>query len=140
MKKTNPKPPCLAWSLPLVASLSLAGLYAPAVHAQTACEDVSGIWAVDLNLPGSGQNRVTITLEQTGCEVAGVVEGRNTTPIQDGEVEGWTASFTATARNQTNGQGIGVVWEVTVDGDDVSGTLSSPMMGTIAFTGTRVEG
>lgn len=140
MKRTNPKPPCLAWSLRLVASLSLAGFCAPALHAQTACEDVSGVWAVDLNLPGSGRNRVTLTLEQTGCEVAGVVEGRNKTPIQDGKVEGWTASFTARARNQADGQGIGVAWEVTVDGNDVSGTLSSPMMGTIAFTGTRVEG
>ena len=83
---------------------------------------------------------LTLTLEQTECEVAGLVDGRNKTPIQDGKVEGWTASFTAMARNQGDGQGIGVAWEATVEGNDVSGTLSSPMMGTIEFTGTRIEG
>ena len=53
MKRTNPRPPWLAWSLRLGASLALAGFYAPALQAQPVCEDVSGILAVDLNLPGS---------------------------------------------------------------------------------------
>ena len=93
-----------------------------------------------MTLPGSGHNRVTLTLEQTGCEVVGSVEGRSKTPIKNGTVENWTATFTAMARNRGNGQDIGIAWQVTVDGNDVSGTLTSPMMGTIEFTGTRVEG
>ena len=123
--------------LGLGAILALSVSNAPALHAQSACDDVSGVWVVDLDLPGSGQNSVTITLEQTECEVAGVIEGRNTTHIEDGKVEGPTAIFTAVAHNQANGQALPIVWNVTVEGDDVSGTLNSPMMGIIEFTGTR---
>jgi len=68
------------------------------------------------------------------------VEGRNKTPIKDGMVENWTATFTAMARNQGSGQDIGIAWQATVDGNDVSGTLDLSMMGTIEFTGTRAEG
>ena len=83
---------------------------------------------------------MTLTLEQSGCDVVGSVEGRNKTPIKDGTVENWTETFTAMARNQGNGQDIGIAWQATVDGNDVSGTLNSPIMGTIEFTDTRVEG
>jgi len=140
MNRTNSMILRAARSMKLVAVLALIGCYAPSLHAQSACEDVSGIWAVGLDLPGSGHNTVTLTLEQTECEVTGLVEGRNKTPIEDGTVEGATATFTAVARNQGDGQTIGVVWEVTVVEDEVTGTLRSPMMGTIEFEGTRVEG
>lgn len=124
----------------LVALLGLAGLFAPPLSAQATCEDVSGIWVVELDLPGSGTSQVTLTLEQTECAVAGLVEGRNRTEIQDGTVEGWTATFTAVATNQGSGGGMAIAWEVTVEGDEIEGTLNAPMMGTVEFTGTRVEG
>ena len=122
----------------LAAFVMLAASYAPSLHAQEECEDVSGVWAVGLNLPGSGQNEVIVTLEQAECAVTGLVEGRNSTPIEGGEVEGATATFTAMARNMADGQGLGVAWVFTVEENEVHGTLSSPMMGPIEFEGTRV--
>ncbi|MGI9625776.1 MAG: hypothetical protein ACR2QM_02990, partial [Longimicrobiales bacterium] len=130
----------LTWSLRLLALCAVTGAFAPALHAQASCEDVSGVWAVQLNLPGSGQSEVTLTLDQVECQVTGLIEGHNKTPIQDGTVEGSTATFTAAARNQANGQDMAIVWTVTVDDDAVNGTLESPMMGTFEFTGARVEG
>ena len=124
----------------LVAFLALAASHPPALNAQMACEDVSGVWTVDLVLPGSGASQVPLTLEQTECTVTGSVEGRQTTSIQEGEVEGSTVTFTAMAMNQSDGQGIAVVWEGTVDHNEIRGTLSSPMMGTFDFSGSRSEG
>jgi len=120
--------------------LTLTASAVPALHAQSACEDVSGTWAVELTLPGSGTNQVMLTLEQAECAVTGLIEGSATTPIEDGTVEGATAIFTAVARNQANGEGIAVAWEATVEGDEIAGTLSSPMMGIIEFSGTRADG
>ena len=129
----------------LGAFLALTAFYAPALqaqdlHAEAACEDVSGVWMVGLTLPGSGPTQVTLTLEQTECEVTGLVEGNNKTPFETGEVEGSTATFVVNATNQANGQGIAIAWEGTVEGDEISGTLEAPMLGTITFTGTRLEG
>jgi hypothetical protein len=127
-------------SLKLLGVLAAAGFYAPALHAQTACEDVSGTWVVELNLPGTGTSQVTVTLEQTECALEGLVEGRNRTEIRDGSVEGSTATFTAMATNEGTGEGIAIVWEATIEGDDIGGTLNSPVTGSIEFTGTRAEG
>lgn len=124
-----------------LSCLMLGGtILATGLEAQADCDDVSGEWAVELTLPGSGTNTVTLTLDQVECTVSGVVEGRNRTPFEDGTVEGSTATFTATATNQADGQGIAIVWEATVDGDEIAGSLDSPMMGTIPFSGTRLEG
>jgi hypothetical protein len=83
---------------------------------------------------------VTLTLDQAECTVAGFVEGQSRTSFEDGSVEGATATFTVVATNQANGEGIAVEWIGTVSGDDITGTLNSPMMGTFEFSGTRVEG
>ena len=128
----------LAQTLKLGAFLALTGFYAPNLQAQEECEDVSGAWAVDLNL-GSPQ-QVTLTLEQNGCEVTGVIEGQNVTPIEDGEVEGSTVTFSITVTNRGDGQSITFAWEGTVEGNDISGTLDSDVTGTVEFTGTKVEG
>lgn len=137
MKRTTCGIPRLVRGLWLGTILALTVLNAPALYAQSECDDLSGAWVVDLDLPGSGQSSVTITLEQNECEVAGIIEGRNKTPIEEGTVEGSTATFTAVAHNQANGEALSIVWIVTVEDDDVSGTLESPMMGIIEFTGTR---
>lgn len=140
MKRSgSPTTQRLARSIGIGAFLALTGVCAPALHAQADCEDVSGIWLVDLILPGGGPTRVTLTLEQTECEITGLVEGQNQTPIEDGRVEGSTATFMVNATNQANGQSIAVAWEGTVEGNEISGTLEAPMMGNIPFTGTRAE-
>ena len=116
------------WLFRSIALLALVGLPPATLQAQT-CDDVSGTWTVDLTLPGTGTSTVT-----------GMVEGRNQTPVTDGTVEGATATFTAMARNEADGSGLAVEWVATVDGDDIAGTLSSPLMGTLEFTGRRADG
>ena len=125
------------WLFRSIALLALVGLPPATLQAQT-CDDVSGTWTVDLTLPGTGTS--TVTLVQDECVVTGMVEGRNQTPVTDGTVEGATATFTAMARNEADGSGLAVEWVATVDGDDIAGTLSSPLMGTLEFTGRRADG
>lgn len=121
------------------AILTVAGVNAPDIHAQSECEDVSGAWSVNMVLQGGGPTQAVVTLDQTECEVTGSVEGRNRSPISNGTVEGSTATFTATAQNQGGGT-LDLVWEATVDGDEISGAITHPMVGAIEFTGKRVEG
>ena len=83
---------------------------------------------------------MTVILEQDDCEVTGTVGARDRTPIKDGVVEGSTASFTAEAVNRGGGNTMVIEWVVTVDGDDVIGTFSHSLFGSIEMVGTRVEG
>jgi hypothetical protein len=124
------------WTRIVVTLLGLTALGAPGVQAQAACEDVSGAWAVDLAIPGNAPQQVTVTLEQTECEVTGLVKGNNETPIEDGSVEGWTFTFTTTRPDQA-GQPLAIVWTGTVDGDAVSGTFEVPGLGSVEFSGKR---
>lgn len=120
------------------ALLALAGSQPPALHAQSECEDVSGTWAVEITLP-TGPNNGTMTLEQTDCVVTGLLEGRYKTPIEDGKVVGWTATFTVQAVNQGSGGTIPMSWEATVEGDVISGTMSNALTGSFDFAGTRAS-
>lgn len=124
----------------IAAVVALAGFHAPALNAQAACEDVAGAWTIDLTLPGAPATTVTLTLEQSECEVTGLVTGQNETPISDGKVEGWTVTFGTAVTNQADGSSISIVWEGTVDGDAIGGTLSAPGLGEVPFTGKRAEG
>ena len=126
-----------ALSVALMSGLAFTGLLAPPLHARTDCEDVSGSYEVLVDLPGGGPTPLTITLEQSDCEVAGFVEGQHKTPIDDGVVDGSTATFTAEAINQGGGNTLVIGWTITVDGDDVIGTFSHDMIGSIDFVGTR---
>lgn len=101
------------------------------------CDDVSGDWSVDLTFPGAAPQTVTVTLEQTECAVTGMVKGNNETPIEDGTVEGSTFRFSTTVDG--GGQMITIAWEGTIEGDDVSGTLSADPIGVVEFSGKRVE-
>lgn len=121
-----------------VAVLGMIGLLVQPAQAQ-ACDDLSGVWAVDLELPGSGRSRVVVTLEQDGCAVTGVVEGRNTTSVEEGTVDGSTVTFIASGINQGTGELIAMKWEAAVSGNDMQGTLSSDMAGTFPFTGRRAD-
>jgi hypothetical protein len=83
---------------------------------------------------------VTLTLEQDECAVTGSIKGQRTTPIEGGEVEGSTVTFTASTINQGNGEPLVIAWEGTVEENAISGTLSSPVMGTVEFSGTKSQG
>ncbi len=124
-------------TVPTLVGLSFAicGLFAPPLNAQTACEDVSGTYEVQMDLPGGGPTQMTVTLEQSDCEVTGTVGARDRTPIKDGVVEGSTASFTAEAVNRGGGNVMVIQWVVTVDGDDVIGTFMHSMFGSIELIG-----
>jgi hypothetical protein len=126
---------------PLAVGLAIAlgALSTTNLAAQNTCEDVSGVWNLELSLPGVGVSPVTLTLEQAECTVTGTVVGRARTEIQDGTVEGHTARFIATGTNGATGEAINIPWEATVDGDEISGTLAGPM-GDIEFSGSRAEG
>jgi len=121
-----------------VAVLGMTGLLVQPAQAQT-CDDLSGVWAVDLELPGTGRSRVMVTLDQDGCSVTGGVEGRNTTSVEDGTVDGSTVTFIASGINEGTGERIAMTWEATVSGDEIEGTLSSDMAGTFPFTGSRAD-
>lgn len=101
------------------------------------CEDISGDWLVDLTFPGNPPQTVTVTLEQSECGVSGMVKGNNETAISDGSVEGSTFTFTTTVDG--GGQMVDIVWEGTVEGDTVSGTLSAQPIGVVEFAGKRAE-
>ncbi len=133
------KPATIGASAALVACCLQAGLLATPLQAQADCDDVSGAFSVNLDLPGSGPAEVTVTLEQSVCEVTGTIVGRTTTPIDDGSAEGSTATFTTTVANQAGGPPLEITWEMTVDGDDVLGTFSSAMFGSVEFVGSRIE-
>lgn len=111
----------------------------PLLHAQMDCEDVSGAWAVEMVLPGGGPTEVTVTLEQTTCEVTGFVEGRKKTAIKNGVAEGPTATFVVSAINQGSGGTLEITWTATVEGAAIHGTLAHPLMGVVDFKGKRVE-
>ena len=130
---------CLGSSVMLVALFVLTIVLASPVHAQSGCDDVSGEWSVNLDLPGGGPTDVILNLEQNECEVVGFIEGQRKTPIENGTVEGPTANFTATAANQAGGPPVVIAWEITVDGTDLIGTFSHELMGSIEFVGTKVE-
>ncbi|MDH3734438.1 MAG: hypothetical protein OEU54_12940 [Gemmatimonadota bacterium] len=92
-----------------------------------------------ISLPDGTSQDVKLTLEQTDCELTGLIEGNNQTPIEDGKAEGSTFSF---AMNVNNGDGqiMAIAWEGTMDGDSISGTWGSQIIGSLDFTGTRAEG
>jgi len=124
----------------LGAFLTFAAVSATDLHAQAECEDVSGEWAVDLNLPDGSSQQVTLTIAQSDCEITGLIEGNTQTPFDNGTVEGSVFTFVVSVTNQADGQGIEMTWEGTVDGDELAGAFSADMMGTLPFTGTRADG
>ncbi|MDX1393276.1 MAG: hypothetical protein R3195_02750 [Gemmatimonadota bacterium] len=114
-----------------VASFAVA---APAAHAQPACEDISGEWAVTVTL-GPGTQEVALTIEQAECVISGLVVGDNETPFEDGTVDESSFSFTTTV--SAEGQSIDIEWLGTVEGDAMSGSLTVGAQAAGEFSGTR---
>ncbi len=108
--------------------------YEAAAAAPTA--DVAGTWTLQLNFQGS-EVPVTLTLEQNGEAVTGKLE----TPlgegiISEGSVNGTKLSATAAAEMQ--GQSVEFVIGGVANGDEMNGSISSPMIPEpLTFTGKR---
>lgn len=100
---------------------------------------MSGDWDVSLSLPDATTQQVTLTLEQDGCDLTGMIKGNNETPIEGGKAEGSTFTFNVTVSNQAGGQ-LEFAWEGTRDGDSITGTWSSQAVGSLRFTGTKSGG
>lgn len=130
----------LATAAFLGAAVALGGFLVQPLSAGIACEDVSGTYEVLVDLPGGGPTNVDLELEQNECELTGYVGLRLRTPIENGVVEESTASFTFAAQNQGSGGTLEIAWEITVDGDDVTGTFSHELFGSREVTGSRVAG
>ena len=134
---STPRARVVGWLVPLVV---LAAAAPSAVHAQEECEDVSGAWTVDVAFAQAPEpQQVTLTLEQSECEITGLVKGNNETPIENGTVEGATFTFDTTVTDGT-GQTLVISWSGSVEGDEVSGSLTAQMMPVADFTGTRSDG
>jgi len=65
----------------------LAGFSVPPLHADTACEDLSGVYQVLVDLPGGGPTDIELDLEQEGCDLTGFVGARTRGAIRNGVVE-----------------------------------------------------
>lgn len=124
--------------LALVAVVCAA--VAPPLSAQSDCDDVSGAYDVLVNLPGGGPTNIRLELEQTACELTGIVGLQTRNPIQDGTVDGSTAAFSFEAQNQGDGSMLRIHWEISIDGDEVTGTFSNDLFGSIPVSGSRVGG
>lgn len=122
-----------------LATLVLGGLNVGALQAQD-CENIAGKYAVTINVPDGTTQDVTVTFEQDGCSLSGMIEGNNQTPIADGTVEGSSFSFSISITNQADGSSLDFDWEGTVEGDAISGTWGSAMVGSFEFSGTRTDG
>ncbi len=124
----------------LGVGMTLSGRLSPTLLAATACDDIAGRYEVRVDLPGGGPTDIELDLQQSECEVTGLVIAQNRTPITDGVVEGSTATFNFEAQNQGSGGTLVIQWQITIDGDDVTGTFSHELFGQAEVVGTRVAG
>ena len=122
-----------------LAALAFGALNAGALQAQE-CENIAGKYAVTIGVPDGTTQDVTVTFEQDGCTLSGLIEGNNQTAIEDGAVEGSTFTFSISVTNQADGSSLDFDWEGAVEGDAISGTWGSAMVGSFEFEGTRADG
>lgn len=98
--------------------------------------DVAGKWALNIDFQGQ-QLPVSLTLEQTGADVTGMLE----TMLGNGEIAGGTVTgnkLAATAKAEMQGQAMEFVISGKVDGNAMSGAITAPIVpDPLSFTGTR---
>ena len=124
----------------LTGCFAFSALLASPLAANSACEDVSGVYEVTVDVPGGGPTQIELDLSQEECTVTGFVTAQTRTPIENGVVEDATASFTFAATNEGNGSTLEIAWVITVADDDVTGTFSHDLFGSLEVTGTRASG
>lgn len=139
-----------SFAIAATAVLTLAGA-APA-----AAQDVSGTWEIAYTMEtprGSFERTLVVHLEQDGTTLTGTAEmaamGRpggggagggetRTVEVSDGMVAGDEVMFTIVLGGGQ--RTFELMFAGQVDGDAMTGTVTSPMGGDSAFTGTRKEG
>lgn len=116
---------------PAPARPSGAGTGAAAAVAQ-----VGGTWNINIEAPGQSL-AATLNLTQQGEKITGTMQSQflGTSDIKNGAVTASGFSFDATVNVQ--GQSIELSLSGKVTGNQVSGSISSPM-GAIPFSGTKV--
>ncbi len=98
--------------------------------------DVSGKWSLSLNFQGQ-QFPVSLSLEQNGNEIKGNMESMlGSGDISDGKVSG--NKISAVAKTDFQGQSLELNLIGKVDGDEITGTVNTPMIPMpIEFSGVR---
>lgn len=140
MNGTETRWRALHWTtmaISVTLGLTLAWCVPSSLAAQSSCDDVSGDYDVRVDLPGGGPADIRLEIEQEDCEVTGIVGLMTRSQIQNGVVDGSTASFTFQASNQGDGSALEIRWVITIDGDEVTGTFSHDLFGSIAVVGAR---
>ncbi len=95
---------------------------------------VAGVYECVTKSP-MGDQTSTLTLEVDGDTVTGTnVGAQGSLEIEDGKVDGNSASWTM---NMTVPMPMKLEANVTVDGDDLTGTIKAGAFGEMAMTGTR---
>jgi hypothetical protein len=99
---------------------------------------VNGTWELALDFQGQ-RVPVTLTLDQTEDKISGKIETvLGGGEIQDGSVKG--KKLSATAITEIQGQSVDFVITGVVDGDSMSGTLSTAIIPeSLSFEGKRVD-
>jgi zinc protease len=100
--------------------------------------NVAGKWSLNIDFLGQ-RLPVSLTLEQTGSEVTGILK----TMLGDGEMAGGTVSgnkLSATATAEMQGQPVEFKIAGTIDGNTMSGAITAPIVpDPLSFTGSREE-
>ena len=99
---------------------------------------VNGTWELALDFQGQ-RVPVTLTLDQKDEKISGKIETvLGGGDIQDGTVKG--KKINATASTEIQGQSVDFVISGVVDGDSMSGTLSTAIIPeSLSFEGKRVD-
>jgi zinc protease len=108
------------------------------LDAETEVAVVNGTWELALDFQGQSVP-VTLTLDQTDEKISGKIETvLGGGEIQDGSVKG--KKISATASTEIQGQSVDFVISGVVDGDSMSGTLSTAIIPeSLSFEGKRVD-
>lgn len=116
--------------------LGVAGLVLALAATAPAAVDVTGKWEGKITAQredgSSAEDGALLILEQKGTTLTGTVGGNEDDrhPITSGKIDG--SKITLTAKNKNNDREYQI--ELTVDGDEMKGTLSSgTRRGTIAL-------
>jgi len=136
-----------------LAVAAVAALTTLAWAAPSAAQDVSGTWEIAYTMEtprGSMDRTVVVQLQQDGMDLTGSAEmaamgrpgggggGTRTVEITDGMVAGDEVVFTIVLGGGQ--RTFELMFAGQVDGDTMEGTVTSPMGGDSAFTGTRKDG
>lgn len=98
---------------------------------------VAGVWNIAIATP-IGKQSVVLELTETGGAIAGTAQGEAEStpliaPVLDGNRLTWAQSITRPMR-------LNLTFDVTIDGDTLTGTSKAGMLPTSKVTGRRVAG